>query len=56
VRTGDLRAIKVGGRGQWRVEESELEAYIQRLYAQTAAFVEEHPFGADELRDDVVAR
>lgn len=21
VRTGDLRAIKVGGRGQWRVED-----------------------------------
>lgn len=55
VRTGDLRAIKVGGRGQWRVEESELEAYIQRLYAQTAAFVQEHPFGADEVTDAVAA-
>ena len=35
VRTGELLAIKVGGRGQWRVEESELEDYIQRMYAQT---------------------
>jgi excisionase family DNA binding protein len=35
VRTGDLPAIKVGGRGQWRVETVELEAYIQRLYAET---------------------
>ena len=35
VRTGELRAIKVGGRGQWRVEDSELEDYIQRMYAQT---------------------
>lgn len=35
VRTGDLPAIKVGGRGQWRVETVELEQYIQRLYAQT---------------------
>lgn len=32
VRSGDLRAIQVGGRGQWRVETVELEAYIQRSY------------------------
>src|SRR5690625_6811715 len=25
VRSGELRAIRVGGRGQWRVEEAELE-------------------------------
>ena len=35
VRRGDLRAIQVGGRGQWRVEVDELEAYIQRQYAET---------------------
>lgn len=35
VRSGDLPAIKVGGRGQWRVEVTELEAYIARMYAQT---------------------
>ncbi|WP_432574884.1 helix-turn-helix domain-containing protein [Kineococcus sp. SYSU DK005] len=35
VRSGELPAIKVGGRGQWRVEESQLEAYIERMYAQT---------------------
>lgn len=39
VRSGDLRAIKVGGRGQWRIEASELEAYIQRAYDQTAALL-----------------
>ncbi|MGP5083735.1 helix-turn-helix domain-containing protein [Brachybacterium tyrofermentans] len=32
VRTGDLRAIRVGGRGQWRVELTELDAYIERCY------------------------
>ena len=32
VRSGELRAIRVGGRGQWRVEHSELEAYIQSSY------------------------
>jgi excisionase family DNA binding protein len=44
VRRGDLPAIKIGGRGQWRVEASELESYIERAYAQTREFVEEHPY------------
>ena len=35
VRRGDLKAIQVGGRGQWRVEIDQLEAYIQRQYAET---------------------
>jgi excisionase family DNA binding protein len=37
VRRGDLRALKIGGRGQWRVESVELEAFIQRMYEQTDA-------------------
>lgn len=41
VRSGELRAIKVGGRGQWRVEDSEIESYIQRRYEATARMVEE---------------
>jgi excisionase family DNA binding protein len=44
VRRGDLPAIKIGGRGQWRVEASELEGYIERAYAQTREFVEDHPY------------
>jgi excisionase family DNA binding protein len=39
VRSGDLPAIKVGGRGQWRVEVTQLEEYIQRMYDQTRAHV-----------------
>ncbi|HQH08684.1 MAG TPA: helix-turn-helix domain-containing protein [Phycicoccus sp.] len=39
VRSGDLPAIKVGGRGQWRVETVELEDYIQRMYARTRDLV-----------------
>ena len=35
VRSGDLPAIQVGGRNQWRIEASEVEAYIQRQYAAT---------------------
>lgn len=39
VRSGELRAIKVGGRGQWRVEVTELEDYIQRMYAESERLV-----------------
>ncbi len=53
VRRSDLRAIKIGGRGQWRVERSELEDYIARCYAETDAFVAAHPFGIEE---DAAAR
>jgi len=44
VRRKDLKAAKIGGRGQYRVEVSELEAYIQRAYDDTALFLDEHPF------------
>ncbi|GAA4204051.1 helix-turn-helix transcriptional regulator [Actinocatenispora rupis] len=47
VRSGDLPAIKIGGRGQWRVERAKLEEYIERKYAETAAWVAENPL----LRD-----
>jgi excisionase family DNA binding protein len=48
VRSGDLPAIKIGGRGQWRVEASVLEDYIQRLYRDTRDFVDSHPFARSE--------
>ena len=44
VRRGDLPAIKIGGRGQWRVEAVQLEEFIQRMYAETREFVDQHPF------------
>lgn len=47
VRSGELPAIKVGGRGQWRVEATELEDYIQRKYAETRALVASRPLPAD---------
>lgn len=36
VRSGDLPAIQLGGRGQWRVEVTRLEEFIQRLYDEAA--------------------
>lgn len=44
IRRKELKAVKIGGRGQWRVEASELEAYIQRAYDDTEVFLDNHPF------------
>ena len=43
VRNGDIPAIKIGARGQWRVEVSELEKYISSRYEETAKFVANNP-------------
>ena len=43
VRTGELPAIKIGARGQWRVEDQALENYIAKLYSLTAEFVARNP-------------
>jgi excisionase family DNA binding protein len=53
VRNGELPAIKVGGRGQWRVESAELERYIQDAYKRTRDFVNAHPFTGGEPDDDL---
>ena len=53
VRRGELKAIKIGGRGQWRVEASELEAFIQRMYHQTETFIDAHPFEDADDKDPV---
>jgi excisionase family DNA binding protein len=45
VRSGDLPAIKVGGRGQWRIERVKLEEYIERKYVETAEWVKTNPLG-----------
>ena len=52
VRGGDLPAIKIGGRGQWRVERAELESYIARMYEQTRSFVQSHPLGTGSAGEE----
>ncbi|MGF1663523.1 MAG: helix-turn-helix domain-containing protein [Kineosporiaceae bacterium] len=58
VRSGELPAIQVGGRGQWRVEVTELEAYIDRKYAETRRLVSQRApepgpdGGPDSARED----
>lgn len=39
MRQSHLRAIQVGGRGQWRVERSDLEAYIECCYAEVEQLI-----------------
>ncbi|KRF45098.1 hypothetical protein ASH01_14340 [Terrabacter sp. Soil811] len=43
VRTGDLPAIKIGGRGQWRIEIAVLDQWIADQYEATKVYVLEHP-------------
>ncbi|MRJ76676.1 helix-turn-helix domain-containing protein [Aeromicrobium sp. SMF47] len=47
VRSGDLRGIQIGGRGQWRIENDQLEDYISRQYARAEAA------DLDEVDDDI---
>ncbi|MGI8761933.1 MAG: helix-turn-helix domain-containing protein [Jatrophihabitantaceae bacterium] len=48
VRNGELEGIRIGGRGQWRVEREKLESYIAKMYDQTRSFVSSHPFTGAE--------
>ena len=41
VRSGDLQAIQVGGRGQWRIEQSWLDEFIERQRVRTRERVRE---------------
>jgi excisionase family DNA binding protein len=43
VRSGELPAIKIGGRGQWRIERAQLEDYIAQKYVETARWVRGNP-------------
>lgn len=35
VRSGELPAIRIGSRGQWRIEKDVLESYIEAKYEET---------------------
>jgi len=51
VRRKELKAMKIGGRGQWRVQASDLEDYIQRMYDQADTFIDDHPFTGKDAED-----
>ena len=43
VRSGQLPAVKIGGRGIWRVDRKQLDEYIERLHQDTQNWAREHP-------------
>lgn len=49
VRSGELPAIQVGGRGQWRVETRILEEYIAKAYERTASALKSETGSASQL-------
>lgn len=52
IRSGELRAAKFGGRGDYRIGRDDLEDYIERTYAETARWVANHPFDDGARRDE----
>jgi len=54
VRNGDLPAIQVGGRNQWRIEREQLEGYIERQYEANRRRVEDAA-GADASQAETAA-
>jgi len=52
VRSGDLRGIQIGGRGQWRVESVELEDYISRQYAARSDTTAEETKSDEDVTSD----
>ena len=53
VRSGELPAIKIGGRGQWRLEDSQIESWIDAKYEQTRQFIADNPFDKSESDTDI---
>ena len=43
VRSGQLPAVKLGGRGVWRIDRQRLDDFIERLHEETRAWTEQHP-------------
>jgi excisionase family DNA binding protein len=48
VRSGDLPAIKIGGRGVWRVDRRQLDAFIERKHDETRTWARSHPLAPRE--------
>jgi len=53
VKREELKGLKLGGRGQWRVEVTELEDFIQRMYAQTHEHLAEQRRSGSEAELDI---
>ncbi|MGI8683458.1 MAG: hypothetical protein ACR2JO_15315 [Mycobacteriales bacterium] len=51
LRSGELSAIKIGGRGQWCVERCRFEEWIEQRYAETRRLVAERPRSDGDVAD-----
>lgn len=47
LKTGELRAIQVGGRGLWRIGRRDIEDYVSEAYRRTAERI-----AAGDIEDD----
>lgn len=47
IRTGELRAFQIGGRGMWRIGREDVEDYIEEAYRRTAERI-----AAGDVMDD----
>jgi excisionase family DNA binding protein len=48
VRSRELPAVKIGGRGVWRVDREQLDEYIKRLHQDTDDWAKKHPLNPRE--------
>lgn len=44
VRRRDLPALKIGGRGAWRVERTALDLWLQKVRDDTARWLRDNPW------------
>lgn len=51
VRRKELRALKIGGRGVWRISRDDIEDYLSQGFKDTARWIENHPFTEEEPDD-----
>jgi len=51
LRRGELRAAKIGARGDYRIGRDDLEAYIERNYAEMERWLREHPIVDEDSAD-----
>lgn len=47
IKTGELRAIQIGGRGLWRIGAADIEDYIAEAYRRTAERIAAGELGED---------
>ena len=50
IKTGELRALQIGGRGIWRIGSQDLEDYIEQTYRDTAERIAAGELAAEDSK------